>query len=705
MMSFQKEEFTNSPKDYRIFPILHDLCGQGSHEQTAAHFDKEVTAKGAGGCVTNVVWNKEWVTSEKQIDDLAFAGQMIKEKGRRAWVYDDTWYPSTWANGMALENQEYRAKVISPLFLKGSGRQPVSLELPTEGLECGLRFLYAAFYTVNGENIDFLSPAAVPVTDTGVDAQSPEGDWVLLAFYIRWHNINSIEGTDPNTLPGGYRQYIDIAQKEAVDEFLHCALDPLIKTIPDFSKYFDAIFTDEPAFISMYMIDKNGTQSFHAVPYTPVLFETFQEMHGTDLLPRLACLFYSATDESKTLRAQYYRTMARLFTENYTDNYRAWCHAHGVKFSGHMLLEEALKFHVGFYADLMAVYCGMDIPGFDMLIAKWELFWQKGYKGDHFCYLPGKFASSAARINGHNNTMLEICPVAYMDVLKEHPFQCMMALSTHCVFTGATQFNSYCYGAVADLEEANRWNEYVGRLQYITRNSMPDFRIGVYYPITDAQADFFSKDLEMYRLSEQTDIANNSMTDFIYSMYFAQGDCTVLTEKAILESAADKGAFTVGGLDYKALVIPSCELLPLALLQKLEALQKAGVAVYFLQKLPRLGVSPQEHAQVEALAAKIAKPYTGPLSALCSDLKKLADITLEIDGAGREKILASRYQHEGKTLYFLVNSFQEDITVTVRDKKAKTATQLVPEDGTVAEFALPGEITIKADRGVFVRFA
>jgi len=233
---------------------------------------------------------------------------------------------------------------------------------------------------------------------------------------------------------------------------------------------------------------------------------------------------------------------------------------------------------------------------------------------------------------------------------------------------------------------------------------MPDFRIAVYYPIADAQADFFSKDLEMYQLSEQTDHANNSMTDFIYGLYMAQADCTVLTENAILHADTGKGSFTVGGLGYNAIVIPSCEVLPLALLEKLEALKKVGVSVYFLGTLPRLGVSASEHTTVAEKAKKLGYPLIGDLSGLYSELKKLADIALTISGKGCEKILASRYTHEGKTLYFLVNSSEEDITVRIGDSKAAAATLLVPEDGTVKDLTLPEEITIPADRGVFVRF-
>jgi len=686
-------------------PILHGLAS-GSTEKMQDEFKKMVTDTGAGGCVTNTAWNKEWVTSEKQLADLDTAVHMVKEQGYKAWMYDEYWYPSTWANGLvAKDHPEYILKVISPLSLKGNGAQNVTLALPIEGFEGGFEFIYAAFYNIINGEIDYLFPNAVSFEKDKVSTVSPEGDWLLLAFYIRRHNIGIIEGEDPNSLPGGYRQCMDMLNKDAVDKFLDSALGTVADFITDFDKCFDAIFTDEPSFISMYMIDKNKTQSFNGVPYTPALFETFKQMHHYDLLPHLAYLFYDESDKAKIVRVQFYRTLSKLVVESYAKNYQAWCHAHNTKFSGHMLLEEGLKFHVGLYADLMEVYCNMDIPGFDFLIAKWELFWQKGYASDHYCYLPGKLASSAARINGHNHTMEEVCPVAYREMLDNHPFVCSMALSTHTAFTGATYTNAYCYGTIKDLAQANLWNEYVGRLQYITRNSMPDFRIAVFYPIADTQADFFSEDLEMRKLSPLADDANTSFVDFIYGLYRAQADCNVVTEKALLDAKIEKGCFIVGGFEYKSIVMPQTEVLPLAVLKRLEQLKNAGVAVYFLGSLPRLGVSENEHDDViEAVKALNIAPIKGDMSQLFSELKDLAALSLNISGLNSENILASRYIHEGKTMYFLINSCEEDITFNIYDTAAKNAVLYNPEDGTDIAIKMPCTISINANRGIFLRY-
>lgn len=588
--------FLNPPNEFRIHPINHDLGAAKFSNQMEAQINNRLTLTGAGGTVTNIAWTEEWIEDPVNITNLIAAARAIKGAGYRTWLYDEYWYPSGWAKGLSVRNApENEARIIAMLVKDGSGSQQVSFDLPQEGFA----FEYAAFYPLVNGAPDFAKPHPVPVGEKNISASGIDGTWRCFAFYIRRPVMSVFEttGNPPGDLP---RTYLNFLNRDAVARYIDVALEPIAKAMPDFGAVFDAIFTDEPSLMSMYMRNNAGLTSFVGVPWGNTLFDTFMEMHGYDLHPFLPCLFAGSDEKSRTVRVQYYRTVARLMADNFTGQVAAWCAKEGVRYSGHLLLEESIFYHVGYYADFMKVIGNFGWPGFDMLTGSADVLWNSS------SHLAGKYAASASRLAGHNTTMLEICPVAQTDEFNQHPFESFMALTTHLYFLGATHMNAYGYYFIKDNAQLRLWNEYTGRLAYMLRPSRSDPRIAVYYPIADAQASLIHSDDTMKEIAQDELHLDDAVKSLTIALYEHGLDFNFITEDAVCTASPAMGTLTAGGIPYRVIILPHMRVIALAALERLAAFAKQGGLVVFLGCIPTMGVAENEHEKVRALAAGMA---------------------------------------------------------------------------------------------------
>jgi len=432
----------------------------------------------AGGTVINVAWTDRWIQDPGNIHNLGQAARLLSSKGLRVWLYDEYFYPSGWAKGLAVQGQpENQARNLAFITHKGSGAKQLSFRLPADGI----RFEYAAFYP-NNRTTDGSRAVPVPVQETSVAMQSPAGDWTLYVFYVQKHNVGHGHYHTYEKLPGGGRGYLNFLNRAAVARYLEVTLQPLSTGIAGFNGMFDGLFIDEPSLMSFYSSTTEGGAGFSAVPYGSELFPEFKKLHGYDLQPYLPCLFEGSDEGARTVRIQFYRTIASLMERNFMGQFANWCHTNGIRFSGHFLLEEFLTDQVGYYGDLMKVIARMEYPGCDVLSRLPATYLKDEYLGT-------RYVSSAARGAGRDRVMVEICPVrGDADVFSRNPFDGYMALMTHVFLHGADHLNLYGHGRVESEVDQQRMNSYSGRIAWLLRNSVHAAEVAVYNPIADVQA-------------------------------------------------------------------------------------------------------------------------------------------------------------------------------------------------------------------------
>lgn len=668
---------TQPPKKYRIFPIYHDLCDPAANY--ASRIDRAV-ASGAGGIVTNTTWqDRNWVFEEKNIVKLRGAVHYAKEKGLRVWMYDDYYYPSGLANGYAVKNHpEYFAQSIDFISLSCKAGQPVFLKRE----ENNGGWLAAGIYTEDTlelkETVRFTEELSFV----------PNADGLLIAFYIALHLE---EAQQPLGQAKGHLNHLD---RQAVESFIANGLEPVARQM-DMS-LFDALFTDEPTLAHEVISFARGKVDFTCIPapYGKGLPELYFRLWGEYLEEKLLFLFTGSSAEARRTRIRYYKALSLLARENYIDVVAAWCGSHNTLSSGHFLLEEGLKYHVGYYGDYMRVVGGQDVPGCDVLCADAQKFWERGSAFATSWSFAGKYPSSLSRLNGHNVTMLEICPVNYPEKVKANPYKEFMGLSTFVLFAGITHYNAYGYHYITDAVQHNTLNLYVGRLLTLLRNSCPDTPVAVYYPIAQMQSWFAApmlKHASQIDFYEETDILEKNMESLSLALYNAKMDYHIIDEDHLLQAKMDDG-LCCGLVHANILIVPFTEFLSLQAVRALKAFVDAGGKLLFIDTVP----CREESGRDEEVRQIInALPYEQismqELHCLKEKIHYPAAVHFEA-----ENVFVSPYRLNGRRFYYCINTAQDDRTVNVQGG----GMLYDPENDQWAD--LRSCFTLRAERGVII---
>jgi hypothetical protein len=590
----KQEIFRNPTNSYRVFPMEHEIS-EDIRQITPFLIDT-----GAGGGVINASWKNGWNQNTENLEMLKQTAEIFKQKHLHAWIYDDVYYPSGWADGyIEKKNPDFIEKNIGCIYTYGEGKKDICVTLPANGHY----FIYAAFYPLDENGVaDYENPQVIEFSVKEIKAESIEAKWELAAFYVRDCNIWPYEWANEISPPIGPRKHLSHLDTDAVDAFVEGALGVVENYMGDLSEYFDAVFTDESGLNNMYIYGKRGKPSFESVPFGNSLFSEFKDTFGYDLKTVLPYLFTGRSEKAKTVRIQYYSIIARQMSEHFVGRISKWCRERGVHFSGHLHSEEGMHFHVGNYGDYIKAVKEMDYPGFDMLCSLNRMFWTKGEgisTNAHF--LSGKYTASATKIKGINKTMVEICPVSHQEEFFKDIFNQFISFTTSTVFIGATHVNLYGYRFLSQADDFIKFNEYTGRICYFARNATNDARVGLYYPIVSMQANIYSTDTKLDDLSPYSKELNNYMENLAYFLYNNRLDFSFITDEAINEAAVHENKLSIMLQNYRVVLLPKVDAIPLSTLEKLVEFEKSGGKVIFLDRLPQMGVSDNEHKAVREI--------------------------------------------------------------------------------------------------------
>ena len=150
-----------------------------------------------------------------------------------------------------------------------------------------------------------------------------------------------------------YVKMADLLNPAVTDLFIERTYEQLYLRLGDkFGKVIKGVFTDEPSL--MY----KSRDAYLKYPYTDGIENEYRERFGADLFDGLA-----AGDE-KCL-ADYISLLGEKLRSSYVDKVAAWCEAHGVLMTGHLLGEEDIRTAVMASGDALRVLRGFSVPGMD----------------------------------------------------------------------------------------------------------------------------------------------------------------------------------------------------------------------------------------------------------------------------------------------------------------------------------------------------
>lgn len=479
-----------------------------------------------------------------------------KREDMLAWLYDEDRWPSGFAGGYVTSDVENRGRflVFSP-------------EPPKEG-EAHIDF---GLFDITLDNDGCLSRY-----ERIENAENSSGS----VFY-------AYEKILVPTPRYNNQTYVDTLNPKAIQRFIDITYESYKAAVgKEFDKTIPAIFTDEPQFSKKQRLNYAADRVSITLPWTDDLEDTYREKYGQSLVEHIPELIWDLPGGSvSSVRYRYHSHVCERFTEAFADQCGEWCGKNKIALTGHMMEEPTLCSQTAMLGEAMPSYRGFQMPGIDMLEAKFE-------------YNTAKQCQSAVRQYGREAMMSELYGVTSWDFdfrgyKISGDWQSAMGVTVrvpHLTWVSmegeAKRDYPACIGYQSPWwDKFGYIEDHFSRLNTALTRGKPIVRIGVIHPI------------ESYWLHwgprEQNELVASQLEDNFKNinewLSFGGYDFDYICETTFPELCKKGGApLKVGCMQYDAVIVPACETLRKTTIDRLEAFRKAGGRLIFMGSAPKL---------------------------------------------------------------------------------------------------------------------
>ena len=282
-------------------------------EQEAINQLKDFKDKGISGVFVHAragllteYMGEEWMNAfEKTVE-------FCEKADLEVWIYDEYGWPSGFGGGKVYEKSEqFKEKYLE-------GKRCRKSELGEDADK-----VYAAYSFNNGGY---------------VRVEKEESD---KEYYFAIKRVNDY--------------YVDVTDKDAIDYFIEVTHEEYKKRFSaHFGKTIKGVFTDEPH------VPPQG------MPLGKYIKEEFFALNGYPLEEAVPYVLFDEGDYRKK-RYDYWKTISKLFTENYVKKYDDWCEKNGLIMTGHFACEEGLVDQIPVCGGVMPLYEKEGMIGIDAL--------------------------------------------------------------------------------------------------------------------------------------------------------------------------------------------------------------------------------------------------------------------------------------------------------------------------------------------------
>ncbi len=670
--------FQHPPNRYRMIQYHGHRSADLPVEQLLEH--------GIGG-VKLFMGSHEYLRSDHGWSQMAANIAKAKEAGMQVWVGDDNGYPSGMAGGLVVEaDPAHEVRGLMQVTLAGEGSTEILVELPP-GAET---FVHAAIHSSEGGEMNPISVRPLQIIGNRIEDTGITGPWMVSACALKIIN----EGTQAKQTAGQFNtsgRYANLLNSGAMTSFVDLTHAEYARRLGPLADKIDVFYTNEPNLMTLWFEQgsRPGGEAF--APWDAALPAQFIEEHGYDLMPRLATLFGGDSEEARLTRRHFYQTVGNMFTENFSGRIARWADEHGVRSGGHLLLEEYTPMHVICNGDFLQVLSEQHVPGCDIPMPD---------AGERWNYWMPKYVSSAAFMQGRETTSALLDPIiGRKEPMLEPSPEDYRRIIGMASLAGMNQITTYLPWHMFDSAVYRSYNEYAGRLAVMLRGAQSATQIAMYYPIETFQArytastEFWSPQAWSYRELQA------SQDDTARALLESGHDFLFLNAEAVLDAGVRDGLLYVRGHPFGTVIMPGVELFPLAVLEKLDAFEAAGGTVVWVNALPQMGDSPEEHAAVRNAVAE--HEIVAPADVVRHIGRSWPETFRLAFDAPETGFFTTRHTRAGKNLYYLVNNTSDTVAATARGDG--TPVQVYnPMDGTISEHPLPSPITMEPYTSLFV---
>ncbi len=394
-----------------------------------------------------------------------------------------------------------------------------------------------------------------------LDWVAPQGTWKLYALFQGMHG-KQVE----RAAPGGEGNTLDHFTESAIDHYL--------------SRFDEAFDGADISSLRAFFNDSYEVDDAHGeANWTPLLFTEFQQRRGYDLKKHLPAWLEDTDSEThRRILSDYRETVGELLLERFTKKWKQWSNTNGA-----MIRNQA---H-GSPGNLLDLYGLSDIPeteGTDLSAIR---------LASSAAHLTGKnlaSSESATWLNEHfRSTLADI---------KANLDRYFLGGVNHVFYHGTTYspadeaWPGRLFYAAIHANDRNPWwdhfralNEYVARTQSFLQSGQPNNDLLLYLPMHDFYATPGKEPLVHFDLGKGA-FATSSVRQTATWLTQKGYSFDYLSDTQLKQVQTTGNQLSTDSLNYRAILIPTSEFMPVETLEKITQLAEKGATVISLGDLP-----------------------------------------------------------------------------------------------------------------------
>jgi hypothetical protein len=535
-------------------------------------------------------------------------------------------------------------------------------------------------YNENGKIIELTHDVE---KDGTLNWVAPDGNWKLYAVFQGWHG-KQVERAGK----GGAGDVIDHFSEKAVKNYLGI-FDKNSEGIQ--LEHIRAFFNDS------YEVDDAQGEG----DWTPLLFDEFKKYRGYDLKDYLPALFGNDIEEmNQRVLCDYRETISDLLLDRFTKVWKDWSRKYDavVRNQAH-----------GSPANILDLYSLSDIPETEGASA-----------------LGIKLAASAGHVSGKQLISAEAATW-----LNEHFLSTLSQAKksfdryfangvNHLVYHGtpyspvSEEWPGWLFYASVHFAPSNTWwddlktiNSYVTNCQSFLQSSKPANDILLYYPIYDAWSQKGKSMLQHFAARDE------ALSKGLGEMLLNNGyPFDYISDKQIQQLTVNDGKILSNNSEYKTIIIPNCDHIPLTTIQKIISLAQKGATIILQNDFPKdvPGLNDLKHRQEASKKIKDEIIFSSEVVFESSiigkgkifkgnDLGKiLDDIRVLSESMAKNGLWFNRISREEGICYFISNWGEKDIDQWIQVRSSgKEAVWFNPMNKQIGKAELRNVIEDRAE--------
>ncbi|MBR6570204.1 MAG: hypothetical protein IKK75_07095 [Clostridia bacterium] len=637
-----KELFRNPGSEYRGTPFWAWNC---ELEKDELLWQLEVLKEmGLGGAHMHVRTGMATpYLSDEHMALIKACVEKCRDEKMLAWLYDEDRWPSGAAGGLVTKDPQYRARHLL-MMAQPYSESEAETEITHSSGQSGRSnngYLLACYDVVLDDN-DCLKSAKRIQPDEPAEGR-------------KWY---AYVETDPVNPWYNNQTYVNTLDKAAIQRFIDITYERYLKAVgEDFGGVVPAIFTDEPQFSHKQTLAFAREERDVMLPWSDDVPDTFREAYGEEILDHLPELLWELPDNERSLiRYHYHDHIAERFSQAFADQCGKWCQEHNLMLTGHMMEEPTLQSQTAALGETMRSYRGFQLPGIDMLDAKFEL-------------TTAKQAQSAAHQFGRPGVLSELYGVtSWAFDMRGHrlhgDWQAALGVTVrvhHLSWVSMKGEAKRDYPASMNYQSP-WWQDYhvvedhFARVNTALTRGRPLVRVGVIHPVESYWLHWGPSE-QTYGARKQLDDQFQNLTDWLLK---GSIDFDFISESLLPQQCENASApLRVGEMAYDVIVVPGCETLRSTTLERLEGFLADGGKLVFLGNAPEL-VDAMPNVRGRVLWAN-AQRCAFEREALMNALEDVRLLDIRNADGSRTTNLIHQLRQDGCGLWLFVAHAQEPL--------------------------------------------